>query len=84
MARIEASKNRPSERPEPKPKPVSKDEAISLILQFLADNPDASLREIGRQIGRPKSTTGNYVNELLQSGKLDKNGHGWIIKIDNS
>jgi len=79
MARIEASKNRPNERPKSKQKTVSKEEALSLIVQFLAENSDASLSQIGRQIGRPKSTVGNYVNELIQSGKLDKNGHGWII-----
>lgn len=74
-----ASRNRPKERSEPKPKTVSKDEAIALIVQYLANNPDASLSEIGRQIGRPKSTTGNYVNELIQAGRLHKNGEGWKL-----
>lgn len=79
MARIEASKNRPDEHPDKRSKSITKDEAVSLILQFLADNPDASLSQIGRQIGRPKSTTGNYVNELIQAGKVHKNGEGWKI-----
>jgi hypothetical protein len=78
MARIEASKNRP-DRPKTASKSVSKDEALSLIKQYLADNPDASLSEIGRQIERPKSTTGNYVNELMTKGQLKKNGHGWEV-----
>lgn len=73
------SKNRPIDRPNSVQKTVSKEEAIAVILQFLADNPDASLSEIGRQIGRPKSTTGNYVNELMGKGQLKKNGHGWEI-----
>lgn len=60
-------------------KNISKEEAVSLILQFLADNPDASLSQIGRQIGRPKSTTGNYVNELIQAGTIHKNGEGWKV-----
>ena len=60
-------------------KNISKEEAVSLILQFLADNPDASLSQIGRQIGRPKSTTGNYVNELIQAGIIHKNGEGWKV-----
>lgn len=80
MARIEASKNRPSERPKERTDSITKDEAISLIKQYLADNPDASLSEIGRQIGRPKSTTGNYVNELMTKGELKKNGHGWEVQ----
>lgn len=80
MARIEASKNRPGERPKPEGKTVSKEEAISLILQFLAENPDASLSQIGREIGRPKSTTGNYVNELIEAGKIYRNGEGWKVR----
>lgn len=70
------SKNRPSSVQ----KIVSKEEAVAVILQFLAENPDASLSEIGRSIGRPKSTTGNYVNELIQAGRLYKNGQGWKVK----
>lgn len=80
MARIEASKNRPKDRPKDESKSITKDEAISLIKQFLADNPDASLSAIGRQIGRPKSTAGNYVNELMSKGELKKNGHGWEVR----
>lgn len=75
-----ASKNRPTDRPNSVQKTVSKEEAAAVILQFLADNPDASLSEIGRQIGRPKSTTGNYVNDLIQAGRLHRNGEGWKIK----
>lgn len=75
-----ASRNRPKERPTDRPKTVSKDEAIALIVRYLAENPDASLSEIGRQIGRPKSTAGNYVNELMSKGQLKKNGHGWEVK----
>ena len=74
-----ASKNRPGDRPNSVQKTISKDEAISLIKQYLADNPDASLSEVGRQIGRPKSTAGNYVNELVSKGQLKKNGHGWEV-----
>lgn len=75
-----ASKNRPSVQADSGQKTITKDEAISLIKQFLADNPDASLSAIGRQIGRPKSTAGNYVNELMSKGELKKNGHGWEVK----
>lgn len=80
MARIEVSKNRPNERPKRKSKNITKDEAISLIKQYLADNPNASLSEIGRHIGRPKSTAGNYVSKLIQSGAIHRNGGGgWKV-----
>lgn len=81
MARIEASKNHP-EASKTRPKSISKDEAIALIVRYLAEKPDASLSEIGRQIGRPKSTTGNYVNELIQTGRIHKNGEGWRVQND--
>lgn len=79
MARIEASKNRPKEQSQTVQKGISKTEAISLIKQYLADNPHASLSEIGRHIERPKSTTGNYINELMTKGELKKNGHGFEV-----
>jgi len=62
-----------------KPKKIVKEDALKMILDILSDNPLASLSLIGHKIGRPKSTVGNYVNELIQSGKLDKNGHGWRV-----
>ncbi len=61
------------------PKTVSKEEALSLILTFLAENSDASLRDIGQHIGRPKSTVGNYVSELQETGRLHRNGDGWKV-----
>lgn len=79
MARIEASKNRPKEHQGKRSKSMTKGEALSLILAFLVNNPDASLSEIGRQIERPKSTAGNYVNELMTKGQLKRNGHGWEV-----
>jgi hypothetical protein len=75
-----ASKNRPNVQVDSGQKTITKDEAVSLIKQFLADNPDASLSQIGRQIGRPKSTAGNYVSELMSKGELKKNGHGWEVR----
>lgn len=74
-----ASKNRSNIVQKSVQKSVSKDEAISLIVQFLAENPDASLSDIGRHIGRPKSTAGNYVNELVLAGKVHRNGEGWKV-----
>jgi DNA-binding IclR family transcriptional regulator len=79
MARIEASQNRTTKRPKQSVKSVSKDEALSLIVQFVATNPDASLSQIGRHIERPKSTTGNYVKELTEAGAIHRNGSGWEV-----
>jgi hypothetical protein len=74
------SKSRPIGQSDSGQKTVSKDEALSLIKQYLADNPDASLGSIGRHIGRPKSTTGNYVKELTETGAIHKNSNGWEVR----
>lgn len=42
----------------------NKAEAIDLMLRAFADDPNASYSEIGRQIGRGKSTVSSYVDEL--------------------
>ena len=57
----------------------NKEAAIDALLDYLADNPDASLSDIADNIGRSRSTAGNYVNELTANGRLYKNGHGWEI-----
>jgi DNA-binding Lrp family transcriptional regulator len=47
------------------------------------DNPDASLSDIGQQIDRSKTTVSNYVRELEQDGRLQRNGErvaGLIMK----
>lgn len=59
---------------------ASKEAAIDALLDYLADNPDASLSDIADNIGRSRSTAGNYVNELTTNGRLHKNGHGWEIQ----
>ena len=56
-----------------------KEEAMDALLRFLDANPDATLSDIAEQIGRSKSTVGNYVNELTNNGRLHKNGHGWEV-----
>jgi hypothetical protein len=42
-------------------------------------NPDATHAEIADQIGRSRSTVGNYIAELSDAGQLHKNGHGWEV-----
>ncbi len=56
-----------------------KEESIAALLAFLDSNPDASLAEIASEIGRSKSTVGDYITELKQNGRLHKNGHGWEV-----
>lgn len=51
--------------------------ALDALLDFLAEQPDASLAAAGQAIGRSKSTVGNYVSELEAAGRLKKNGNGW-------
>ncbi len=79
LARIE-SKNRPGDRPKSVQEPSNKAASLDAILDYLNANPDASLSKIGQHIGRPKSTVGNYVNELVQAGRLHKNGNGWEVR----
>lgn len=57
----------------------AKQEAMTALLAYLADNPDASLSDMAAVIGRSRSTAGSYVSELTASGKLYKNGHGWEV-----
>ncbi|MBE2197405.1 MAG: DUF2637 domain-containing protein [Anaerolinea sp.] len=56
-----------------------KEESIAALLAFLDSNPDASLAEIASEIGRSKSTVGDYITELKQNGRLHKNGHSWEV-----
>lgn len=58
---------------------AEKERALNAVLTFVATNPNASLNEIGRAVGKTKSTAGNYVNELIDIGRLVKNGHGWEV-----
>lgn len=58
---------------------AEKERALNGVLTFVATNPSASLSEIGRAVGKTKSTAGNYVNELIDMGRLVKNGHGWEV-----
>ena len=56
-----------------------KEQAITVLLDFLTANPNASLGEIADEIERSKSTVVGYINELTQNGRLHKNGHGWEV-----
>ena len=58
---------------------MNKTEAMDILLRFVDDNPNASLSHIGQQIERSKTTVSNYVKELEQNGRLQRNGEGWQV-----
>jgi cell division protein FtsB len=58
---------------------VQKQAAMDALLDYLTVNPTASLAEVGQAIGRSKTTVGNYVNELTETGQLRRNGQGWEV-----
>jgi hypothetical protein len=58
---------------------LSKTEAMNTLLDFVDENPDASLATIGQHIDRSKTTVANYVRDLEQDGRLHRNGQGWQV-----
>lgn len=58
---------------------VSKAEALDALLHIVAENPDATFSHIGQRIDRSKSTVANYVRELEENGRLQRNGEGWQV-----
>jgi DNA-binding IclR family transcriptional regulator len=58
---------------------MNKTEAMNALLLYVNDNPEASLADIGQQIERSKTTVSNYVQELAQNGRLERNGQGWQV-----
>ncbi len=52
---------------------------MDILLHYVDENPDASLSRIGQHIDRSKATVANYVRELEQNGRLQRNGQGWQV-----
>ncbi len=59
---------------------ASKSEALNTLLNFVEENPEASLSHIGQHIERSKTTVSNYVRELERDGRLSRNGEGWQVR----
>jgi len=59
---------------------TSKEEALNALLEYVAANPQVSLAKIGEHIGRAKSTTGLYVEELATAGILNRSENGWQVE----
>jgi cation transport ATPase len=53
---------------------------LETVLEYLKRNPEASLSAIGEHIGKGKGTAKNYTDELIQAGRLHKNGAGWEVQ----
>lgn len=53
-----------------------KERAITRLIGYLQEHPDATLSEAGKHIGRAKATVGSYMIELEQSGRISRNGNG--------
>jgi len=58
---------------------INKTEAMDILLRVVDENPNASLSHIGQYIDRSKTTVSNYVRELEQNGRLQRNGEGWQV-----
>ena len=58
-----------------------KELAMTELISYLNRNPAASLMEMGKAIGRSKSTADGYIKELKKMGKIYKNGQGWIVRL---
>lgn len=54
---------------------------LDAVLNYLNDNPEASLGDIARHTGKGKTTAKSYTDELMVTGKLHKNGHGWEVIV---
>lgn len=51
-------------------------DAMNAVVEFYEENPGASLAEAAGAVGRAKSTVSGYVEELVDAGRLHRNGNG--------
>lgn len=58
---------------------AERQENLSKVKEFLSNNPQASLSQIGEFVGKGKSTAKNYTDDLIQAGEVHKNGEGWKV-----
>lgn len=53
--------------------------AKAALVDYLVDNPEATLSQAGRHIGRSKTTVSNYLDELETAGVIERNGNGIMV-----
>lgn len=56
-------------------KEKTKSETLDMLVDTLLDNPNISTSELARQIGRSRQTTYKYLEELQNSGRINKIGN---------
>lgn len=54
----------------------SKAQALDAMLDIYRADPNTTTSEVGRAIGRSRSTVSNYLTELEQAGRIRRNGDG--------
>jgi DNA-binding transcriptional ArsR family regulator len=53
--------------------------AIDALVTYLTSNPDATVSELARVIGKSRPTVYNYLDELETAGKLHRNGQITVL-----
>jgi DNA-binding transcriptional ArsR family regulator len=53
--------------------------AVDAMVSYLTSNPDATVSELARVIGKSRPTVYNYLDELVAAGKLHRNGQITIL-----
>jgi hypothetical protein len=53
--------------------------ALDILVGHLSSNPDATVTELARLIGRSRQTVYNYLDELEAAGKLHRNGQLMVL-----
>jgi len=57
----------------------NREQAMSALLAFYTDNPNASHTEAGAACGRSRSWVGNRLHELAEQGIISRNGEGVVV-----
>jgi len=55
---------------------LSKAEALDRLVALLAEDPNTPVTDLARTIGRSRTTTYEYLNELEKVGRIRRNGQG--------
>jgi hypothetical protein len=53
--------------------------AVDALVTYLTSNPDATVSELARVIGKSRPTVYNYLDELEAAGKLHRNGQNTVL-----
>ena len=59
--------------------PSDKEQGKIDLLALFQKNPDLTYTEAGEKLNRTRQTIGGYSKELIEEGRLYKNGNGWEV-----